>query len=139
MGKSMALNMARRGFELAVFDLNPDAMRAFTEFNKCRQAREASDTANDAEIFVTVLPGPEEIDSGARQWLGPKGFLRSYGFLVRNGRRSQCAFQAVGLKNPIASEDKTDRMVEPGKQKHARRDVCVSPELKKDIDPWIWA
>jgi len=63
MGKSMALNMARKGFELAVFDINEDAMQAFTEFNTCRQATDANDAVRDAEIAITVLPGPAELES----------------------------------------------------------------------------
>ena len=39
MGKSMALNMARKGFELAVYDINEEPMRAFTEFNTCADRR----------------------------------------------------------------------------------------------------
>ena len=33
MGKSMALNLARKGFELAVYDINDDPMQTFTEYN----------------------------------------------------------------------------------------------------------
>ena len=65
MGKSMALNMARKGFELAVYDINDEPMRAFTEFNLCRQAATANDAAKDAEITITVLPGPAELESVA--------------------------------------------------------------------------
>jgi 4-hydroxybutyrate dehydrogenase/sulfolactaldehyde 3-reductase len=63
MGQSMALNMARKGFELAVFDINDAAMKPFIEFNKCRQAKSARDACADAEISITVLPGPAEIES----------------------------------------------------------------------------
>jgi 4-hydroxybutyrate dehydrogenase/sulfolactaldehyde 3-reductase len=63
MGQSMALNMARKGFELAVFDINDAAMKPFTEFNKCRQDKSARDACADAEISITVLPGPAEIES----------------------------------------------------------------------------
>ena len=72
MGKSMALNMARKGFELAVYDINEEPMRAFTEFNTCRQAENASDAVKDAEIAITVLPGSAELDSVA---LAPRGLI----------------------------------------------------------------
>jgi 4-hydroxybutyrate dehydrogenase/sulfolactaldehyde 3-reductase len=63
MGKSMALNMARKGFNLAVYDINADAMQAFTEFNNCRQASDANDAARGADIAITVLPGPAQLDA----------------------------------------------------------------------------
>jgi len=63
MGKSMALNLARKGFELAVYDINDAPMQAFTEFNTCRQAADAHDAVKDAEIAITVLPGPAELDA----------------------------------------------------------------------------
>ena len=63
MGGPMALNMARKGFDLAVYDVNPAAMAAFTEFNNCRQAADANDAARDAEIAITVLPGPPQLES----------------------------------------------------------------------------
>lgn len=65
MGKAMALNMARKGFKLAVYDINDEPMQAFTEFNLCRQAADANDAAKGAEITITVLPGPAELESVA--------------------------------------------------------------------------
>ena len=62
MGGPMALNMARKGFDLAVYDVNPAAMAGFTEFNHCRQATDANDAVGDAEIAITVLPGPPQLE-----------------------------------------------------------------------------
>ena len=33
MGQSMAINMSKKGFGLAVFDIREDAMKPFTQFN----------------------------------------------------------------------------------------------------------
>ena len=74
MGKSMALNLARKGFELAVYDINDAPMRAFTEFNICRQASNANDAVKDVEIAITVLPGPSELETVA---LAPGGLIDS--------------------------------------------------------------
>jgi len=63
MGQPMALNVARKGHQVAVFDINNAAMRPFTEFNHCRQATSAADAAADAEIAITVLPGPRDLDA----------------------------------------------------------------------------
>ena len=63
MGKSMALNLARKGFQLAVYDINDAPMQAFTEFNTCRQATDVNDAVKDVEIAITVLPGPPELEA----------------------------------------------------------------------------
>ena len=89
MGKSMALNMARKGFELAIYDINEEPMRAFTEFNTCRQAENASDAVKDAEIAITVLPGSAELDSVALARRGVAHARRERAArLVREGSRS---------------------------------------------------
>ena len=74
MGKSMALNLARKGFELAVFDINPAPMQSFTEFNKCRQAVDANDAIKDTDIAITVLPGPKEVEAVV---LGSNGIIEN--------------------------------------------------------------
>ena len=74
MGKSMALNLARKGFELAVFDINPAPMQSFTEFNKCRQAVDANDAIKDTNIAITVLPGPKEVEAVV---LGSNGIIEN--------------------------------------------------------------
>ena len=91
MGKSMALNMARKGFELAVYDINDEPMRAFTEFNLCRQAATANDAAKDAEITITVLPGPAELESVALAAGGSTG----------THTRGRCAPQARTVYDTI--------------------------------------
>ena len=62
MGQSMALNMAQKGFKLAIYDIKDDAMKPFTEFNNCRQASNANDTIRPGAIIITVLPGPAEVE-----------------------------------------------------------------------------
>jgi len=62
MGQSMALNMARKGFKLAIYDIKDDAMKPFLEFNNCRQASNANDTIKNGTIIITVLPGPAEVE-----------------------------------------------------------------------------
>ena len=74
MGKSMALNLARKGFQLAVYDINDAPMQAFTEFNTCRQATDVNDAVKDAEIAITVLPGPPELEAVG---LAPDGLIDS--------------------------------------------------------------
>lgn len=84
MGGPMALNIAKAGHDLAVFDINPEAMQPFTDFNTCRQASSAADAATGADIAISVLPGPPEIDSvvlaegGMLQALGNDAILMDF-------------------------------------------------------------
>ncbi len=63
MGRSMALNMAKKDFPLAVYDINADAMSGFDQSNRSRQASSAVDAAADSDVVITVLPGPAELES----------------------------------------------------------------------------
>ena len=63
MGRSMALNLAKKGNRLAVFDIKQDAMAGFDDSNRCRKAADANDAANGADVVITVLPGPAELES----------------------------------------------------------------------------
>lgn len=74
MGKSMALNMARKDFALGVYDIRKEAMQAFTEFNHCWQADSPAAAAREAEAVLTVLPGPPEVE---RVILGAGGILEN--------------------------------------------------------------
>ena len=72
MGQPMALNMARKGFALNVFDTRPEQQQPFTEFNTCEQVGSAPDAAKGAACCITVLPGPAEVDAVV---LGAGGIL----------------------------------------------------------------
>lgn len=63
MGRAMALNMAAKSHELAVFDIDPEAMEGFDQSNQCRQALDACDAATGADLVITVLPGPPQLES----------------------------------------------------------------------------
>lgn len=62
MGQPMALNMARKGFSLNVFDTRPSQMQPFTDFNECGQAGSVAEAASSAAAVITVLPGPAEVE-----------------------------------------------------------------------------
>jgi len=74
MGKPMALNLARKGLDLAIFDIDVTPMQSFTEFNNCRQASDANDAIKDADIAITVLPGPKEVEAVV---LAPNGVIEN--------------------------------------------------------------
>jgi 3-hydroxyisobutyrate dehydrogenase len=60
MGGHMCRNVITAGFEVAAFDLDPDALaRAATD--GARAASSIGDCADGAEILVTSLPGPPQV------------------------------------------------------------------------------
>ena len=71
MGKPMASNLCRKGFALAVYDINAEAMRTLTGLG-ARAATSAGAAAAGADVVFTMLP-----DSGVveRVIAGPDGVI----------------------------------------------------------------
>ncbi|WP_271270715.1 NAD(P)-dependent oxidoreductase [Aliamphritea hakodatensis] len=55
MGSPMAKNLIRSQFQLAVYDINPQAMADFRQL-ECRCAQSPADAATDADITIVILP-----------------------------------------------------------------------------------
>ena len=62
MGHPMALRLAQAGHELAVYDINPQAMAKFNSFRNCRIANSPADAAQNANYVFTMLPDSDFID-----------------------------------------------------------------------------
>lgn len=71
MGRSMAANLRRRGFELVVHDINPAPVRALVEMG-ARAAGSVAEVAGRCGIVATMLPGPKEVTEIV---LGAEGVL----------------------------------------------------------------
>jgi 3-hydroxyisobutyrate dehydrogenase len=71
MGKPMVRNLLEHGFLVAVHDLNP-APVAELAAEGARAASSAADAAREAQIVISMLPGPADV-SGL--WLGEQGLL----------------------------------------------------------------
>ena len=69
MGGGMAKNLAEAGFELAVHDANPAAVRALEEYG-ARAAATPRQAAETADVVVTVLPATPQVE---QVYLGPGG------------------------------------------------------------------
>jgi len=61
MGRGMAMNMQRKGFDLIVYDVNPDPVKDLVEIGAVA-ATGVSDVANNAEVIFTVLPSHVEVE-----------------------------------------------------------------------------
>jgi 4-hydroxybutyrate dehydrogenase/sulfolactaldehyde 3-reductase len=78
MGRGMASNLARKGFELVVHDINPEPVRALEELG-ARRANGVAGVAQASDVVVTMLPASPEVEGAV---LGPDGILA-------NGRPGQ--------------------------------------------------
>ena len=71
MGGGMAGNLMRAGYPLVVHDVRSEAMRDFTA-RGARAAGTAAEVARLADVTLTSLPGPPEVEAVAT---GPGGLL----------------------------------------------------------------
>jgi 3-hydroxyisobutyrate dehydrogenase len=73
MGGGMAGNLLKAGYPLVVHDLRPDVVRAFAA-RGARAAPSVADVARLADVTLTSLPGPPEVEAVAS---GPGGLLEA--------------------------------------------------------------
>jgi 3-hydroxyisobutyrate dehydrogenase len=71
MGKHMAKNLIKGGYELTVYDLLPEAVEEAASLG-ARKARSSAEAAKAAEVIITMLPADDEVKAVA---LGPEGVL----------------------------------------------------------------
>ena len=71
MGRPMAANLQRKGFQLTVFDLNETPMDILAQLGAAKTASVA-EVVESADIVITMLPGSPEVEAVA---LGPGGIL----------------------------------------------------------------
>ena len=64
MGGPMALNLIRKGHELAVYDIAARSLARF-EKERCRIAADPRDAAQGADVVITVLPSSREVREAA--------------------------------------------------------------------------
>ena len=69
MGAGMVRNVLKGGFEVRVFDLNPDAVEEIVRAG-ATAANSAADAAHGADFIQVVVPGPREVEAVA---FGPGG------------------------------------------------------------------
>ena len=71
MGKPMASNMQKKGFELVVLDLNKQAVAELVALG-AKAGNSIADIARECEIIVTMLPSSVEVEKVAN---GPDGIF----------------------------------------------------------------
>jgi 4-hydroxybutyrate dehydrogenase/sulfolactaldehyde 3-reductase len=71
MGRPMASNLAKKGFTLVVYDVNPKASAALESLG-ARVANGAAGVAQASDVVITMLPSSVEVEASV---LGPDGIL----------------------------------------------------------------
>ena len=71
MGRPMAANLRKKGFELLVYDVDPQAVEAFGQLNS-RPAESICAVARGCDIVITMLPGSPQVEAVV---LGADGLL----------------------------------------------------------------
>lgn len=71
MGYPMALNLHKKGFSVAVFDLSADALSK-AKSEGLKTASNAFDAAKDADLVISMLPAAKHVES---LYLGNEGLL----------------------------------------------------------------
>ena len=71
MGRPMAANLQRKGFQLTVFDLVETPMDVLAQLGAAKAASVA-EVAECSDIVITMLPGSPEVEAVV---LGPEGIL----------------------------------------------------------------
>jgi 3-hydroxyisobutyrate dehydrogenase len=71
MGKHMAKNLIKGGYDLTVYDLNPKPVEEAVSLG-AKKARSCAEAAKDVEVIITMLPADDEVKTVA---LGPEGVL----------------------------------------------------------------
>jgi 4-hydroxybutyrate dehydrogenase/sulfolactaldehyde 3-reductase len=71
MGNPMASNLCKKGFELKVYDINPEALAAL-KHPKAEPAASIADIARGCDIAITMLPSSAHVEAAV---LGADGLL----------------------------------------------------------------
>ncbi|WP_176479196.1 NAD(P)-dependent oxidoreductase [Mesorhizobium sp. WSM3860] len=71
MGRNAALNVARKGFEMVVHDVRPEALKPLVK-KGAKPASSPAEVLDQVDVVVTMVFGPKEIESVVR---GENGFL----------------------------------------------------------------
>lgn len=60
MGGPMALNLARAGYKMTVFDIMPEAVKTLTDAG-AEAGADIAATVRDADVIITMLPGNDHV------------------------------------------------------------------------------
>ena len=119
MGKPMAKNLIKAGYDLTVYDLNADAMNEVAACG-CKKAESIHDAAAVADVLITMVPNSPQV----------KQVLLAEGGAIETLRRGAVVIDCSSI-NPIASREVAAALAEKGIE---MLDAPVSGGEPKAID-----
>lgn len=119
MGKPMAKNLLKAGYDLTVFDLNQAAVDEVVQAG-AKKAASGADLACDVDVVMTMLPNSPNVKAAV---LSPGG--------VKDAARPGTIFVDMSSINPIASREIAKELAEKGIE---MLDAPVSGGEPKAID-----
>jgi len=102
MGKPMAKNLLRAGYQLVVYDLNTVSTEELVNSGAI-QGKSPSDVASQCEIIITMLPNSPDVREVA---LGENGII--------HGAKSGSVFIDMSSIAPLASKEISEKLLQKG-------------------------
>ncbi len=119
MGKPMAKNMLKAGYDLTVFDLNQGAVEELVALG-AKKAQSAGELAAAVDLIMTMLPNSPQV----------KQVVLSAGGVIDHARAGSILVDMSSI-NPIASREVAEKLAEKGIE---MLDAPVSGGEPKAID-----
>jgi 2-hydroxy-3-oxopropionate reductase len=102
MGKPMAKNLLKAGYELVVFDINKDALKEVVD-SGAKEGQSSADVAAQSEVIITMLPNSPDVEKVV---LDPDGILA--------GARPGTILVDMSSIAPLASRSLSEKLQEKG-------------------------
>ncbi len=102
MGKPMARNLLKAGYQLVVYDINKEAVKEIVEAG-AEEGKSSADVAQQSDIIITMLPNSPEVEQVV---LGPDGILA--------GVRPGTILVDMSSIAPLATRALSEKLAEKG-------------------------
>jgi 2-hydroxy-3-oxopropionate reductase len=102
MGKPMAKNLLKAGYQLVVYDLNAAAIKELVN-SGAGEGKSPTDVASQCEIIITMLPNSPEVKEVT---LGENGII--------HGAKSGSVFIDMSSIAPFASKEISEKLLQKG-------------------------
>lgn len=102
MGKPMAKNLLKAGYQLSVFDINGEAVRELTVAG-AKEGKSSADVAAQSDVIITMLPNSPEVEQVI---LGDKGVI--------SGARPGTILVDMSSIAPLVSRKLSDKLNKKG-------------------------
>jgi 2-hydroxy-3-oxopropionate reductase len=119
MGKPMAKNLLKAGYQLIVYDINTEPVKELIKAG-AREGKSSQDVASQSEVIITMLPNSPEVKEVV---LGEKGVIY--------GVRSGTVLIDMSSITPLTSKELSEKLQRKGV---AMLDAPVSGGEPKAID-----